>query len=434
MTRAGEGIEVAEGLPTLAVFYEPGSFSLFEIAASAKDLCELLWVVDSRGFDGPRSALLRRLGRMIDVASLDAASVALSLAAASVRGIVAYTDALLEPASRAAAMLDLPFHSRTVAAALSDKAIQRRQLERHGVEVPPYWPVGAGTSPRVAALLLAGAEPPVVVKPTRGSASRGVSVVVSREELLRTVSGSHEDLLVEGLLGRASRTPSDETTEVAASLVSVETVVEHGVQRHLGLTGRFPHAWPFRETGSFLPSDLNDHQSEEVRTMVSRALLALEVERGFFHTEVMLTSEGPRIVEINGRIGGGIPQMNLARGGADLLRWTMLAALGESTASLVMAGMGVGYFLWEQPPASAQSVATITGLHRVASVPGVSEVASGRGPGDNVNWREGATTRVYSVSGWVADHSQLWERRQEIRRLVEITYKMETSSAGGVLP
>ena len=51
-----------------------------------------------------------------------------------------------------------------------------------------------------------------------------------------------------------------------ADYVSVETIVEAGRMTHLAITGRFPVAPPFRETGFFIPATLGTEQKTRFST------------------------------------------------------------------------------------------------------------------------------------------------------------------------
>jgi len=89
------------------------------------------------------------------------------------------------------------------------------------------------------------------------------------------------------------------------------------------VTGRFPLAPPFRETGSFLPSDLGPADQDAVVALAGAASEAMQVLNGLLHTEIKMTPEGPRIVEINGRVGGGISGMIARLGGPSLHVWAV---------------------------------------------------------------------------------------------------------------
>ena len=64
--------------------------------------------------------------------------------------------------------------------------------------------------------------------------------------------------------------------------------------------------------------------------MASAAIEALDVHSGCLHTEIKLTPEGPRVIEVNGRIGGGVPEMLYRAAGVKIVELTLQLALGES--------------------------------------------------------------------------------------------------------
>ena len=117
-----------------------------------------------------------------------------------------------------------------------------------------------------------------------------------------------------------------------ADYVSVESVVSDGRVSHLAITGRFPPAEPFRETGFFIPCAFDEDECAAIAELATAAVRALGVEVGSLHTEVKLTPQGPRVIELNGRIGGGVPEMLADATGIELLPLAMRVALGESIA------------------------------------------------------------------------------------------------------
>lgn len=413
--------------PWLALFYEPGSFPVFLLAEAARDLCKILWVIDSEHPVGNSLRILGRLGSVVDVTGLTAPEVGARLRDRGAAGVITYSDVMIEAAAAAAEHAALIYHSSAVAARLRDKFLQRDAMHGAGLEGPPFRLVPTGTSAEARAEIIAGVSLPAVVKPTRGNSSRDVMVVRSRPELTAAVASDvDEDLLIEGFLEDPDplerRAWQLAPGRAAGDFVSVESVVEHGEPHHLFLTGRFPVAAPVRETGSFLPSDVPADEAAPIYDLVTAAIRALGVQQGFLHTEVKLTPGGPRIIEVNGRIGGGIPQLVSLTGGPDLLRWSMSQALGDPARPLVPPRSGVGYFLWEQPPMDARRVATISGVAEIAAIPGVADVSMRRVVGDAVDWHEGGQAHVYAVEGSAPDHAALWERRIQIMSAAHVTY------------
>jgi biotin carboxylase len=79
----------------------------------------------------------------------------------------------------------------------------------------------------------------------------------------------------------------------------------------------------------FVPAAVDDASRDLVLDLATAATKALSVRTGFLDTEIKLTPSGPRVIEVNGRLGGGLPDLLQQAAGFDLLRWTLRAALGE---------------------------------------------------------------------------------------------------------
>ena len=96
---------------------------------------------------------------------------------------------------------------------------------------------------------------PAVLKPRSAQGSRYTFFVNDDEHLrqyLESLGPQRPDMVLEAYL---ADDPS-RADEPFADYVSVESVVAQGVISHLALTGRFPLAENFRETGFFIPADL----------------------------------------------------------------------------------------------------------------------------------------------------------------------------------
>jgi biotin carboxylase len=191
-----------------------------------------------------------------------------------------------------------------------------------------------------------------------------------------------------------------------ADYVSVETVLLNGKMTHLGVTGRFPPAPPFRETGFFIPSTLGPDRQAEVLDLAGQTLRALGVEHGAAHTEIKLTAQGLRVIEVNARVGGGVPEMLRLAAGVDIVRLTMRAALGlQIGVGELPATSQVGYRFFYQPPASALRLTAIDGLERLKAQPGVESIYLHYPPGTEIDAGHGTRTYVFAVVGSAADHA-----------------------------
>ena len=237
------------------------------------------------------------------------------------------------------------------------------------------------------------------------------------------VEGEEPDLVVESYMVGASTPPSPQLSDY----VSVESVVVDGTVSHVAVSGRPPQVAPFRETGLIIPCDYAPWLVDEVLKVADAAIAAVGIRSGCLHTEIKITDEGPRVIEVNGRLGGFVPQvLALAAPGVDFFEVSRRVAFGERVvfADLVRTER-VGYALVCQPPQGARRVRSVEGLDRLADYPGVDAVALSRPPGDEVDWRKGSQEYVFSVLGNVPQHEDIAKLQQFIADEVTVTYEWE---------
>jgi len=410
----------------LAIVYGAGSASALKLSEPARALCDLVWVVNSREFDDAiMLRLLRKLGEVLDVAGLSEAEAADALRALEPDGIVAYADAQMALAAALAVRLGLDYHDVEIAERLTDKLTQRRALQDGGLPVPRCVDIPAAATPDAIGGLVVGVDFPVVLKPRHGAASRDTVLVPDVAELLRVLdepplAGSNAPMVIEEYMVGASPPPSAHF----ADYVSVESIVVRGSINHLAVTGRTPQVAPFRETGYVIPSDFAPSVVAEVLELATKALDALGVRTGCFHTEIKATTAGLRVIEVNGRIGGFVAEvLEVAAPGVNFFEISQRVALGEHLDfSDLVPTDHVGYLVVEQPPLWAKQVAGIEGLDRLADYEGVASVTISRQPGAPVDWRKGSHEYVYAVIGAAADYDAVRAAQKFIAEEVDITY------------
>ncbi len=244
--------------PLLAIVYGPGASSAFLISDGASAMCDIVWVVDSNDVEEWSLRLLRKIGRMVDIAGMAEEDAADALRRLHPDGIVAYADAQMATAAMLGERLGLDYHDRVVAERLLDKVTQRQALSDGSLPVPTCIAVPARPTRDTVDGLLAAIELPVVIKPRHGAASRDTHMAHDPETLRALISEHSTDddestMVVESYMVGASPPPSG----LFSDYVSVESVVAAGEISHLAVTGRLPQDEPFRETGP--------HHSERLR-------------------------------------------------------------------------------------------------------------------------------------------------------------------------
>ena len=236
--------------------------------------------------------------------------------------------------------------------------------------------------------------------------------------LLASAEGGCFDGVVEELL------PDDPTRNPTfASYVSVESVVSDGMVSHVAVTGRFPLASAFRETGNFIPAAEDASTLDALTTMAGLTIKALGILDSVVHTEIKLTPDGPKLIEVNGRLGGRPPFVLLEVSSVNLFQVACAVAAGVPVSfdSLVECS-GVGFRLMLQPPLAARRVVSIDGLESVKELPEVGQVLMSRSVGDAVDASEGTDSKVLTVQGRTGDIAGLVSTLASIESLVTIGY------------
>lgn len=87
--------------------------------------------------------------------------------------------------------------------------------------------------------------------------------------------------------------------------VSVETLTVNGECNVIQITDKITTGAPhFVEMGHTQPSQLPENTKQKVAQLAKLANRAIGIINGPSHTEIIVTNEGPKIVELGARLGG----------------------------------------------------------------------------------------------------------------------------------
>jgi biotin carboxylase len=423
VARGTEASTSQRTLPLVAVGYGPRCVPVMQLAEAAAGVCDLLWMIDGAQPGMPEMAeLLQRFGPVLDLSGLGVAQMATLLSAYEPDALVTYLDTGMVAYAELAEALGLPFHSPATAAALTDKSRQRQVLAAAGLDMPPCHVVRPDQREGDLAHAVSEVGWPAILKPRSAQGSRYTFLArdpTELDRLLTALGPGRPDMVLEGYL-------ADVPARAAASYaayVSVESVVASGVISHLALTGRFPLAENFRETGFFIPAALEEGEQASVLALATAAIEALDIRIGCLHTEIKFTPGGPRLIEVNGRVGGGVPEMLERAAGIPLLEYTLRIGLGEEIrVSGPVATERIGYRFFLQPPAVSATVAAIDGIDKVSDFPGVDTISVHHGPGADLDWRDGTRNHIMAVVGSAADYAELAAVNRLLLQEVTVTY------------
>jgi biotin carboxylase len=238
-------------------------------------------------------------------------------------GLLTWSEVLLERTAEAAARLGLPHMTPQAVVNCRDKLRTRRLLDRAGLPSARH-AVVHGLDEALAAADRIGY--PVVLKPRALAGSSGVVLAASPAELTEvhrhaaqaafTGLDALDGLLIEEYLDGPE--------------ISVDSVVVAGEVHCVNVARkRIGYAPFFEEVGHLVSPWRQEPWADEVTGTVSRVHAALGVTTGVTHAELRLTARGPRLVELNGRLGGDfIPLLGRLATGVDLTAAAMDASLG----------------------------------------------------------------------------------------------------------
>jgi biotin carboxylase len=247
------------------------------------------------------------------VSTEDEPAIGMLAAAEELDGVIAPgIDWPVAIAARVAARFGLPHPLAPETAVLAvSKQRQRERLAEHSVPQPSW---------RVVTQALDDLDVPCVVKPPDRQGQKGLTLVRERDRLPAAVAQAVS----------ASRTHAAVVEElVEGPEVTVNAFSADGVFHPLTVTDRLTadepafgvalaHAWP------------SEHETEGAVEVARAAATALGIENGPTYTQVVLGPDGPKVMELAARVGGGHDaELCLAALGIDLNGLALAAALGE---------------------------------------------------------------------------------------------------------
>ena len=270
----------------------------------------------------------------------------------------------------------------------TNKDAMRDRFAERGVPIPAY---RVCTDAESFASALEELRYDCVVKPADSAASRGVVLVnqpLYRAEVVALFE--HEiPFSRKGVLMVEERMTGPE--------VSVESMTLGGETHILTITDKTVTKPPyFVELGHTEPSRLSCEARAEIERVTRSAIEAVGIRQGPSHTEVLVTPQGAKVVEIAARLGGDYITSRLVplSTGIDMVRASVLAALDMpvnlekgkvqgSAIRFVTCGTGI-----------VDSIDVDPAIHNLS---GFEEIGLYKEPGDSISAPHSSNDRVGHV-------------------------------------
>lgn len=280
--------------------------------------------------------------------------------------------------------------SEDTALKATNKAFMRDALKDAGVPVPMYFRVKGKSAFIDAISKIRDAGYKCIVKPADNSGSRGVDLLTDESDLNTAYEYTMQ-------YSRGGEVVVEEFME--GPEVSVETLAVKGEVHVIQITDKLTTGAPyFVEMGHSQPSQLSDEIKLKIEQVAIAANKAIGIDNGPSHTEIKVTNDGPKIVELGARLGGDCITTHLVplSTGINIVEQSIRIAIGETPDLTVKVckGSAIRYLRTQNG-----IVRNIEGLLDAQSVEGIVQVTIVHGIGEKIGEIKSSVDRVaFAVS------------------------------------
>ena len=344
-----------------------------------------------------------------NVSTIDEEGVYQAAKAFGAEGIMTLaTDMPMRSVAYACKKLGLVGISYDTAVKATDKGEMIKAFEAADVEHPWYYIISDLAN---AQDVLDKVTYPCITKPTDNAGSRGVMLVNSRQELEDALSYSSEN-------GRSGAVIVEEY--MVGPEVSVEVIAYQGVPHVLQVTDKLTTGAPhFVEMGHSQPSRLDPVDLAKIRDLACRAVKAVGIENGPAHVEIMLTRDGPKMVELGARMGGDCITTHLVplSTGIDMIKATIDICLGQTPdiAPKFQKGSAIRFF-----DVPCGTITAINSVEEAQAVDGVREISFTKQIGDTAGEIGSSTDRAGFVIAQSTDAAAAVAVCETAQKIIDI--------------
>lgn len=304
-------------------------------------------------------------------------------------GLLTITDKGVRTVAYVANKLGLPGISEEAAFMGTNKAAMRQRLKECNVPIPRFYNVSTKAEYDRA---VSQFEDRCIVKAVDNCGSLGIYLLKNMNDkqdiefaydYCRRFSGSGDLLIEEYMEGQE---------------ICVETLSSKGICYPIQITDQQAKKPPyFTDCGYNQPSLLDKRTQQRIREIAIEANLALENYQGSSCTEMIVTKDGPKVVELGLRLAGDYMTAKMVplSVGVDMLGAVVQIACGDDidiTPTLNKAS-SVRYFMKQR----VGTIRQIVGVEEAWKVRGVKDVGILKGIGEKAVELRGSSDRLAYV-------------------------------------
>lgn len=293
----------------------------------------------------------------------------------------------------------------------TNKVEMRRALKKYNVPIPEFYKISNREEYYMAVQKFTH---PFIVKPADSSGSRGIYLINNlsdKEEIEKAYIYSREyskvgDVIIEEYM--------------KGEEVSVETLTVDGVCHVIQITDKLTTGAPhFVEMGHSQPTHHSKEIVEKIVEVTKMANKAIGIKNGPSHTEIMVTDEGPKIVELGARLGGDNINTHLVplSTGVDMVESCIKIALGEKPdlRKKYEKAAAIRYFNIDRG-----TIKSISGIEEAKKIQGIQQIYVVHGVGDTINGINSSGDRAGFVIAQADDVEKAIKICEEANKMIKV--------------
>lgn len=298
------------------------------------------------------------------------------------------------------------------------KSYMRDRLKECRVPIPQYFIVENEAEFLNAVQALKG---DMIVKPADNAGSRGV-VLIKKDTVIGKTKP--EDVLEVYAYSKSNSRNGIVMVEeyMEGEEVSVEAMTVNGETTIITITDKLTTPPPyFVELGHAEPSRHSMELQEQIKEVALQAVSAIRLQNGPSHTEVKLTKEGPKIVELAARLGGDFITSRLVplSTGVDMVGNSVVLATGGEVdlEKKWNKGSAIRFI-----PGESGAIADIHIPQEVYGLPGVEEIVLYKKAGDIVDGTKSSNDRLGHIIATGQDAKEAFEHATDALNRIKVSY------------
>ena len=298
----------------------------------------------------------------------------------------------------------------------TNKVEMRMALQVAGVPIPKFFKVSNDVEYKAAVKKFSA---PFIVKPADSSGSRGIFKVndIKNKKLIEKAYrycrpfSKIGDVIVEEYMNGPE--------------VSVETISVDGVCHVIQITDKMTTGAPhYVEMGHSQPTRHGKEMAKQIADVAKAANKAVGIKNGPSHTEIIVTNEGPKIVELGARLGGDNITTHLVplSTGVNMVECCIKIALGEKPdiEPKFSKGSAIRYFQQRNG-----TIECIEGLEKAGNIFGIQQISIVHGIGETITEIDSSNARMGFVIAQGESSNRAIELCEQALKLITVHMENE---------